>query len=684
MTWVLDLVRVLLSVFDRMVYGLIEVFYTAFSLIAKTRVLRGSTLEEFSQRVYVFLALIMLFKVSFSVITYIINPDNFMNNEKGIGKLIQNIIIALVLIVVTPLIFDQAYNLQRIVLKENIFGKIILGSNGGNVMDDESVHKAMSFTVLNAFLKPNEEIQTLKTSDDGIPTCNKHKLPVGGESMSEDDYKNDAFAKCFSGLTEQLATVNGQKVGLGEAYVYAYRNNEYQLLIDLITAKWIGDKDVYLLDYTYLISTIAGGFIAWIFLIFCFDIAVRSVKLGFLQLIAPVPIISYVDPKSSKSGMFQKWTKTCLSTYADLFIRLIAIYFAVYIIKIISDSNQVYYAYGEGEPNAIIHVFIIVGALMFAKQVPKLLEDITGIKLSGDFTLNPLKKIGQSPFAAAAVGAVGAGLGGMAANVYNGIKEGRGVRRTIGSAIGGATSGMFRGARAGLSGQGKDNALKAAGVGLKGAVDARNLRTARQVAGDGGFQGIVRRAGVGLNNLAGVESGASKFDKQVSAYDKFLQEHSNLETYVEKELAKGKGGQSVSGKWTDVDGNEHNFSGLNLNVLKNRVEALKQSGTATAEDITNADYLYHAALNQAKQDYIRDNSSDATIRSMLSNMDYIRQQNETLAGFSSMPEIVDGKTWDDAKKTIKNAKADVISSSAYRQEQLNRRNDANNRSNGGR
>ena len=88
MTWVLDLVRQLLSVFDRIVYGLIEVFYTAFNLIAKTRVFQSGVIEQFATRVYVFLALIMLFKISFSIIQYIINPDNFTNNEKGIGMLI--------------------------------------------------------------------------------------------------------------------------------------------------------------------------------------------------------------------------------------------------------------------------------------------------------------------------------------------------------------------------------------------------------------------------------------------------------------------------------------------------------------------------------------------------------------------------------------------------------------------
>lgn len=454
MTWVLDLVRQLLSVFDRIVYGLIEVFYTAFNLIAKTRVLTDTTIEQFATRIYVFLAIIMLFKLSFSIITYIINPDNFTNNEKGIGKLIQNVIIVMVLIVATPRIFEQAYNLQRIVLEENVIGKIILGSNI-EVEDDESIYKTMSFSVLSAFLKPNtEEIGTLSLDDYGNVKCGGSSMPTIEElnanfAATGQGGINDnlPFVKCMNNLSTQQATViddkgvSHQGTGMGATYVWANYKQDYQLLINLITAKYVSDTNIYLFQYTYLISTIAGGFIAWIFLVFCFDIAVRSVKLGFLQLIAPIPIISYVDPKSSKNGMFQKWTKTCISTYVDLFIRLVAIYFAIYIIKIISDTKQVYYAYGDGTPSAIIYVFIVIGALMFAKQVPKLIEDITGIKLSGKFELNPLKKFEDNALGGKKITSAVAGL---AAGGLAGAVAGQGIGK-IGKAITGGLSGVGRG-----------------------------------------------------------------------------------------------------------------------------------------------------------------------------------------------------------------------------------------------
>lgn len=536
MTWVLDLVRMLLSVFDRIVYGLIELFYTTFNLIAKTRVFTESTLEQFSNRIYIFLAIIMLFKLSFSIITYIINPDNFSNNEKGVGKLIQNVVLVLVLLVITPLIFNQAYLLQRIILQENIVGRIILGSSDTDIMDDDTIYKTMSFTVLNAFLKPNtQEIDALSENDRGEILCNGYSMPSLQEIANNKYASNKGgidegldYVKCMNGLSNTVSTIRDDDgnlvsgVGVGATYVWAYKKQDYQLLINLINAKYVNDNDIYLFQYTYLISTIAGGFIAWIFLIFCFDIAVRSVKLSFLQLIAPVPIISCADPKSSKNGMFHKWYKTCLSTYADLFIRLVSIYFAVYIIKIISTSDQVYYVYGNDKPNAIIQVFIIIGALMFAKQVPKLIEDITGIKLSGKFELNPLKKFEDNALGGKRITSA---IAGFATGGIAGAVAGRGIGR-----LGGLVSGGLRGAGSGFAG----------GQGMRATRDnLTRRRHAMEMANANGstFGGRMR---LGIENSLGLDNELDRIRAEEDRLSRDETQNANRLDEIDTRQANGR------------------------------------------------------------------------------------------------------------------------------------------------
>ena len=175
--------------------------------------------------------------------------------------------------------------------------------------------------------------------------------------------------------------------------------------------------------------------VAWILLMFCIDVAIRVVKLGFLQLIAPIPIISYIDPQGSKDGMFKKWTKTCISTYVDIFVRLMAISFAIFIINIICTGEMVKLSTGKEITIAqtgilrfaFVQILIILGALLFAKQVPKLIEDLTGIKLSGTFTLNPMKRINEAPL----LGKAAAFAGGAVAGAVAGHRVGSTLRGAV-------------------------------------------------------------------------------------------------------------------------------------------------------------------------------------------------------------------------------------------------------------
>ena len=632
MTWVLDLVRMLLSVFDRIVYGLIELFYTTFNLIAKTRVFTESTLEQFSNRIYIFLAIIMLFKLSFSIITYIINPDNFSNNEKGIGKLIQNVVLVLVLLVTTPLIFNQAYLLQRIILQENIVGRIILGSSDVDIMDDDTIYKTMSFTVLNAFLKPNtQEIDALSESDSGEILCNGYSMPSMQEITNNKYASNKGgidegldYVKCMNGLSNTVSTIRDDDgnlvsgVGVGATYVWAYKKQDYQLLINLINAKYVNDNDVYLFQYTYLISTIAGGFIAWIFLIFCFDIAVRSVKLSFLQLIAPVPIISCVDPKSSKNGMFHKWYKTCLSTYADLFIRLVSIYFAVYIIKIISTSDQIYYVYGNDKPNTIIQVFIIVGALMFAKQVPKLIEDITGIKLSGKFELNPLKKFEDNALGGKRITSA---IAGFATGGVAGAVAGHGIGK-VGRFISGGLGGAGRGF---AGGQGmratRDNltrrrhAMETANANGSTFGGRMRLRAENAIGLDNELDRINRQEDSLTREEAQIANNQAEQRAIMSGNTKIADKIKNMEDRARDRIINGQAG---------ADSNTYLKAQEQINNLKSQRDAANAAGNATlADSLTNQIVSQTESLNTWLEDkainsYI-DSGADGVINGMISD-----------------------------------------------------------------
>ncbi len=377
MHWIEVIFRFLFAWIDKIIAWVIVQAYNLFALIADTNIFSEPVITMFNRRVYALLALFMLFKLSFSLVNYIVNPNDFSDQSKGFSKLITNVFVMLIALIAVPYVFAAAYELQGIIIGKNTIQKIVLGVGAGGDEEDSS-GQIMAFTVYSAFITPNPDFPGMENKCDEIY------------------YDRKISAECKS-IVHDAAGYTGADI-----LITALDQYDAQSLLDydlVVHAKKDGE---FLFNYTPIISSICAGIVAWIILLFCIDISIRVVKLGFLQLIAPIPIISYIDPKSSKDGMFKKWTKVCFSTYADVFVRLAAISFALLIINIIGKSEMTRIS---GDPTDVIKltthpfvkIFIMLGALLFAKQLPKLITDLTGIELSGKFTMSPIKRVAEAP-----------------------------------------------------------------------------------------------------------------------------------------------------------------------------------------------------------------------------------------------------------------------------------------------
>ena len=269
MGWIEDVARNLAFFLDKIVYSLIEWVYKMFVSLAQINISETIT-KSFASRIYAFLGIFMLFRLAFSLITYLINPDNLKEQKKGGAALVKRIFISILLMALVPTIFKEAYSLQKIILEEDIIGQIIMGQPiSKDDSDGDHSGERMAFTVFSAFFFPD-------ISGDDNPCKNP-------------------FSK--SGLTEncrvKLVELGGETVA--DTYEEAYRQLNVGYLDSIVNAK-TSDKH-YVFFYKAFVSTIAGGFVFWIFIIFLIDLSLRVVKLAFLQLISPIPIISYIDPK---------------------------------------------------------------------------------------------------------------------------------------------------------------------------------------------------------------------------------------------------------------------------------------------------------------------------------------------------------------------------------------------------
>ena len=386
--WFTKLIKQFFFWIDKIVYNFIPAIYDLLLDIARTSILTQADIADMADRIYKLLAIFMIFKVTLSLITYVVNPDDFSDKTKGVAKLGTNIIISLSLLILTPYIFNYAYQLQTIILEDNSLATLVFGDDLGEESFLNTAGDEMAYISMNAFFTPNLSMGNLHD-------CTTLYEPVYNEAGNSDGKKfNDA---CKTAL-EALPTDNFSSTTL-QNYVAGVENSNLGLVFrqDLVlaTAKPEGaTEEDFVMDYKFIFSTVVGVVIILLLITFCMDVAVRSLKLAFFQLIAPIPILSYVDPKSGKDGLFKKWYEMCFKTFLSLFIRLLALYFAVYIISKVGDMQLVDIVDGSYKSGFLLYVFVIIGALMFAKQLPEILKGL-GIKLDGDgkFTLNPLRKM---------------------------------------------------------------------------------------------------------------------------------------------------------------------------------------------------------------------------------------------------------------------------------------------------
>lgn len=383
------------------------------------------------RRIYVILAIFMVFKLTVSFIQYLVSPDKMTDKESGVGKLIGRTVIMLAMLIILPIIFFEPMPgrsddktvlnvLQSGVMKT--LPKLILGvspdpnsSNNSVTMDASENGKYLAVKMLESFYYPAK--------------CNSDSPAYEGQACTESDTE-------LQNLNEFLSTIN-VKADKGGVFKY---------------------------QYMWPLTTIAGILLVVILLGFAVDVSIRVFKLLLLQMIAPVPVMSYIDPKSSKDGAFASWLKTFTTTFLDIFLKLGVIYLLLLLIsKLFASGDE--NIFGGAIDNIdgwmarnFVRVFLVVGLFKFAKDAPKFIKDALGIKDKG----------GGGGF----MGKMASGLAGAAAGF-----------------AGGGLAGAVTGAKAGYAASGTGKAANA----FSSARDAKAKALGRP---EGGLVGRLNQAGL--------------------------------------------------------------------------------------------------------------------------------------------------------------------------------------------
>lgn len=534
--FVKNVCRFICGMIDYVAYRVLSSLYDLFTQIAQLTLYSEKAMKTISQRVFLILGIFMLFRIAISLVSYLISPDKTNDSSKGGKKLITNIIVSLALLATVNIIFEQAYKLQKKVVESQIIEKIFFGKTGNNN------EISMSFMLYSAFIKPNDKL---------VSNCDN--LFDEFQPLSADCSYSLTNADLSNKMRTEINRINRE-------HDFSETLRNYEMLNYDIDGE-------YFFDYFPIISTISAIVVIIMLISFSLDLSLRIVKLLFLQIIAPIPIISNMEP-SKGEAIFKKWLKQCSNTYLSLFIRIIAVNFAVFMIILIkTEFSDIFIG-----KSIFITVFLIIGCLMFAKQVPNLIEDMLGIKFDG-MLLNPLKKVEDKALFGKQIsgvtrgttkgvigGAIGLGAGAFGAGVaskYLGDDPGKKAWSTLR----GAGRGLIGGFGAGYSSK---TALDAAKAG-KG----RRQTEAEYVNSLDGtdFAGRVK---AGLQQRFNVATDEEKIKSKMDALGNFSSSIDALLKRSEAESVKHNELRITDAKGNTLTMEQHKQEQEQLNMLRNQ------------------------------------------------------------------------------------------------------------------
>ena len=362
---VLGNVKGVLVYIDSIIFGLIDDAYNLIYLFGSNSLIEDTVIKDVIHNLYFVICIFAFFKLAMLLVNAIINPDKLSDKEQGAGKVVINILVMFVLLIAVPIIFTESREITSFILggtdgkNGNYINKLILGTD----INGENPGSTMKKAAISALIFPESDF---------VDGTSPSDLCTGKCADAVNDY--------YAGMAEDTADVPW---------------NVLSHYMDVKSRNSDGDE-VYVYHYTVLLTAAVGIFITYVLFSFVIDIAIRAVKMAILEMLAPLFIVSYIDPKSAKSGPFHNWVKTTLQVYASLFIKLAVISIMLLLLqKVLPGMN------GEAFKGYLFaKIIVILAILIFIKSAPDWISSLIGIK-SDDTSF---KGIGKQLASAALVG----------------------------------------------------------------------------------------------------------------------------------------------------------------------------------------------------------------------------------------------------------------------------------------
>ena len=603
-SWLLDCVRSLFGFLDRLVYSLIKwILFGIFDLANLTA--NSNVFNGIYSRIYVILGIFMAFKLSFSFFQYIIDPESMSGkSEKGLSKIFVRVFVMLGALVFIPMVLfgqngqegmlsraQKAFlpSLPKIIFGVNNIGGISSGGSTTSQTFTETIEKSaddISVTTLRGFFAPVEEIDDV---------CGPRTYENTPQITSIDEFSSNINLTC----NKKGDIVIGGAIHTGTKF-YKY-------------------------SYMFFISTVVGVLVGALLLGVTLSIAKRIFKLIILEVMAPIPIMSILDPKGMKDGAFRKWISSLLRTFGDIFMKLGLVYLIIVFIQLIVSPKDgglfTNFPEHSGFRGTYLTILLILGLIFFAKEAPKFIKESLGFKGEGGL-FDDVKSVGKAAglvggYAMGTVGTIGSTIGSVRAQHQGNVAENEEKGKSLGRSL---LHGV-RNVMAGVSGYagGSAAAMKALtkkDAGIKSVMKAQQERNARdfEYRRNGGtfFGGLGSSASDILTGTTPYDSDVLRFEKdeeKIKADELALKNRQDELTrdktanelrndITKRAMDKAKEKTTTTGSYGGITGNWVAYNSAH-SAAKSGVGLYKKYRDSTGNVISAADYSALSAADKA-------------------------------------------------------------------------------------
>lgn len=349
---------------DTLLVSVIARVYEYFLQVLNGDMFNEDVVNALLKNVYVFIGVIMFFRLMMLIIKYLINPDLVGDNKIGVNALVKRVIIGLMGIIFIPTLFDLALDLQAHILQDNIIQQIIVPADMLDAVKEKQKDggKYIGTYVLAGFISPGEN----------------------ASSKTKTEYEN--------------ALADGDLSGLSTLKKDGFLVGEYEY------------------DYFYLLSTFCLCYVLYILIKYTLDVITRFLRMLMYQMLAPIAMIEYMI-NGADDGVFKAWKTGILGTYFMLFIRVLALWFVIFITVLMTSDKNNLYVKGSllASDDYLLRAFIIMAVIGFMMDLPKLVGQVFGLDFEQEGNAGGLLKQVGGMVKGAAMGALalgGAAVGG--------------------------------------------------------------------------------------------------------------------------------------------------------------------------------------------------------------------------------------------------------------------------------